>query len=159
MLLWSSVDTVAKKKKLNSLTYTFPAKTKHCTTALWCSGHTVNLTWVYLVPYFLHFRVLCWWFRNLKWSPSRVLFLGARRLHCTWQRKCVLNNFVQAWVISAIDHKFSINQQSTKWSIFKQKHTYHKVMYWLMQLLWEIPAARSSGLVFSNPLFVRPSRT
>ena len=62
-----------KKKKLNSLTYTFPAKTKHCNTAFLSSGHTVNLIWVYLVPCFLHFCVLCWWFCYLKWYPGGVL--------------------------------------------------------------------------------------
>ena len=78
---WSDLAAVAgrhtqwqkKKKKLNSLTYTFPAKTKHCNTAFLSSGHTVNLIWVYLVPCFLHFCVLCWWFCYLKWYPGGVL--------------------------------------------------------------------------------------
>ena len=166
MLLWSSVHRRSGKKKKQKQKLNWIAW--HARSQLRLNKATLPsvilltkvLTWVCLVLCFLHFCVFCWWFCYLKWSPSIccLVFLGARRLRCALQRKCVLNNFVQARVISAVDHKFNVDESAvyTKWSIFKQKHAYNKVMYSLVDetaVTRYSPAPRSNASVFANSLF------
>lgn len=66
------------------------------------------LSTVYLVPCF-HLFVIFWWFHCLKWPPNSVPKCK-KTVMCLMEKICVLDNFIQVWIIMLfINCEFNIN--------------------------------------------------
>lgn len=150
-------------KNLSHLIRIFPADVKHSNSLPSCLVSALiffcSLLSAYVVYLFqlcgLGFVYVCVWYCYLKLSPRVVLkyslmFLSARRLWMDSMEKIhIVDNFLQIWVVAWLVIEINVNEPAVyKKTIFKQKHTRNKIMYWLVA-----ENAVNRSLYDSNPLF------
>lgn len=137
MFSWLFMDIIIAAKNLSPAPHVPSRRATGQCCAFWFSSNTVNsvLSLVFLELYFLHCFTFCWWFLPLNGliSATRpgVEVLAhvpkyKKCVLCLTKKICVLEIFVQAWVIVLLIvssivtnqhymiHKISLNRNTHK---------------------------------------------